>query len=91
MDARTARERLRDAWELLVRGRAPTYAPRGGNGEWSPPVPPSDDEDALVPGGPPRRPLPSAEISLPVPEQEQWDVEAIGQSHDDAPADGVSQ
>ena len=48
-----------------------------------PPRPPRDPRDkALVPVGPPKRPRPSSAIALPLPEPEEWDVEAIGRSID---------
>ena len=66
------REGLRRAWSRIRR------RPRL---DWSDLGPPEDPfEHALVPLGPPRTPLLSDGVALPLPEPEEWDVDAYGRA-----------
>ena len=58
-------------------------------GRWNPPTPfePPDEEPALVPTGPPRRPRPSSAVSLELPVEPE-DVDARARSVDDDDTDG---
>jgi hypothetical protein len=68
------RKRLRHAWHWLRRW--PDF-------EW-PDLGPGEDpfEEALVRLGPPRKPLQSGAVALPLPEPEEWDVDAYGRAAD---------
>jgi hypothetical protein len=68
------RERLRRAWQRIRRRPRP---------DWSDLESPEDPfEHALVPLGPPRRPLLSDGVALPLPGPEEWDVDAYGRAAD---------
>ena len=48
--------------------------------EWPTSVQAKTRSDALVSLGPPPKPLQSGAVALPVPEPEEWDVDAYGRS-----------
>jgi hypothetical protein len=66
------RKRLRRAWRKIR--RRPDF-------EW-PDLGPGEDpfEEALVPLGPPPKPLQSGAVALPRPEPDEWDVDAYGRA-----------
>ena len=66
------RKRLRRAWGWISRWPSTDW-PDLGPGE-------DPHEHALVPLGPPRKPLLSDGVALPLPEPEDWDVDAYGRS-----------
>jgi hypothetical protein len=65
----------------IMRGGTPEY--ESPFGEWPDEGPGEDPfEEARVPLGPPRKPLQSGAVALPLPEPEEWDVEAYGRAAD---------
>jgi hypothetical protein len=76
------RDRLRDMW-IIARGRvalyrSPFYGP-GECGDWDDPGP--HEHETSVPLVP-RAPTQSGAVALPLPEAEEWDVDAFGRAAD---------
>jgi hypothetical protein len=69
------RERLRSLWRTVRRRRPVPEWPGDSAGE-------DPFQEALVPLGPPRRPLRSDGVALSLPEPEEWDVDAYGRAAD---------
>ena len=68
------RKRLRRAWQRIRRRPRPDWSDLG--------APEDPFEPALVPLGPPRKPLLSDGVALPLPEPEDRDVDAYGRAAD---------
>jgi hypothetical protein len=73
-----SRRRRGGTWRRRAWTRIKRLVGRGGPGA-EPPPDWSDEEPALVPVGPPRRPQPSSSIALDLPEPDN-DVDAYGRT-----------